>query len=188
MNMPKTNDNENNYIYRLAQLTEQVVALQRQIMLLHTEVERSEARSRDLTDAKFVTYRTLIDSQAERVKLALEATEKAIDKAEVATGKAIEKEAESNNDRFAKVNEFRAQQTELIGRFATREGVDLAVSNILDRIQEVTDRMTELATRQTASESVARGAAGNRNGIYAALGGAVAIISIIVVIANLLAR
>lgn len=49
-----------------------------------------------LTDAKFVTYRALIDSQAEKVALALASSDKAVGKAEVATEK-----------RFDAVNEFR---------------------------------------------------------------------------------
>lgn len=182
-----------------ARLSEQIVALQRQIVSLEISIQRSEDRGRDLTDAKFVTYRTLIDSQADKVKLALEATEKAIDKAEVATGKAIDKAETANNDRFAAVNEFRAQLSDLISRFATLERVDLLYNqtrqrmdensnNLLARHSELGDRVTELGSRIIAIESSARGAAGNKNGIYAALGATVAIISIIVVVANILAR
>lgn len=172
-----------------ARLSEQIVALQRQIVSVQVEIQRSEDRGRDLTDAKFVTYRTLIDSQADKVKLALEATEKAIDKAEIATSKAIDKESAANNDRFAAVNEFRAQLSDLISRFATLERVDLLYSQTRQRIDEINNnlmaRISEHGDRLTAIESTARGAASNKNGIYAAIGAAVAIIGVIVVIANM---
>lgn len=179
----------------LARLAEQFAAIQRQVTRLETEIAHSESRSTALTDAKFVTYRTLIDSQADKVKLALEATEKAIDKAEIATSKAIDKESLANDDRFAKVNEFRAQQTELIGRFATLERVDLLYNqtrlrmdevnnNVIARISDVADRVTELGTRITAIESAARGAQGNKTGMYAAIAAAGVLLAIIVFIAS----
>lgn len=162
----------------LARLAEQIVSLQREIALLHGEVERSESRGRDLTDAKFVTYRTLIDSQADKVKLALEATEKAIDKAEIATGKAIDKAEIANNDRFAAVNEFRAQLADLIAKFATLERVDLLYNqtrqrmdeinnNLLARVADQADRITELSTRMTAMESAKQGGIDQRTAIFA---------------------
>lgn len=43
-----------------------------------------------LTEAKFITFRTLIDSQAEKVALALSAADKAVTKAEVANEKRFE--------------------------------------------------------------------------------------------------
>lgn len=174
----------------LATLTEQNIGLQRQIDGLTEALSASEARSKELTDAKFVTFRTLIDTQGERVKLALDATEKAIDKAEVATQKAIEKESENNNDRFAKVNEFRAQQTELIARFATLERVDLLYSQTRQRMDEISShldgRITDLAFRITKIEEFARGAQGSRTGLYAAIGAAVGVLTIIVFVANAL--
>ncbi len=66
-----------------------------------------------LTDAKFVTFRTLVDSQAEKVALALSAAEKAISKAETATEK-----------RFDSVNEFRQTLTDQAGQFITRMEFD----------------------------------------------------------------
>jgi len=156
---------------QLAQLAEQIVSLQDQIALLHDELERSENRGRDLTDAKFVTYRTLIDSQADKVKLALEATEKAIEKAEKATEKAIDKAEIANNNRFEAVNEFRAQLTDLIARFATLERVDLLYNQTRLRIDEVNNnlstRITELSTRMTAMESERKGGVDQRTAIFA---------------------
>ncbi len=74
------------------------------------EVLQAQIEALDrLTDAKFVTYRALIDSQAEKVALALTAAEKAITKAETATEK-----------RFESVNEFRATLSDQASDFVTR--------------------------------------------------------------------
>lgn len=183
----------------LATLSEQNVGLQRQVSRLRSEIEASEARGRDLTDAKFVTYRTLIDSQADKVKLALEATEKAIDKAERATEKAIDKAEAANDKRFESVNEFRAQLTDLIARFATLERVDLLynqtrqrmdeINNHLDgRISDMGDRLGDMGNRITKIEEYARGAQGNKSGIYAAIGAAVGILTIVVIVISVFGR
>lgn len=176
----------------LARLTAEIDALQRQLDRAWDEISRSEGRVTHLTDAKFVTYRTLIDSQAEKVALALEATEKAIGKAEAATSKAIDKAELANNDRFAAVNEFRAQLADLISRFATLERVDLLYNQTRQRIEEVErhmgDRITEISTRVTAIEQFARGVQGSRTGLYAAIGAAVGLIAIVVFVANLITK
>lgn len=201
----------------LARLAEQNVGLQRQLTRMeavfteqvHTalEIQRaSEARTLALTDAKFVTYRTLIDSQAEKVALALEATKEAIGKAEVATSKAIDKESQANADRFASVNEFRQQLNDQARTFMPRtEAVTLADQATL-RIRELTELIPQLATRlevqvmtdryserigelndrMNRSEGREGGAKDNKTGIYAALAGTVALIAIIVFVANLL--
>lgn len=186
----------------LARLAEQTLGLQRQITrmeVVFTEqvhaalaVQReSEARITALTDAKFVTYRTLIDSQAEKVALALDATKEAISKAEVATSRAIDKESLANNDRFAKVNEFRAQQTELITRFATLERVDLLYAQSRQRMEEIDrnlqDRIGELVEWRNRAEGQGQGAKENKTGIYAAIAAAVGLIAIVIFVANLLA-
>lgn len=150
----------------------------------------SEARVTALTDAKFVTYRTLIDSQAEKVALALSATQSAINKAEIATSKALDKEAEANADRFAKVNEFRAQQSELITRFATLERVDLLYNQTRQRVEEINSnmlaRLGELIEWRNRTEGHTGGVKDNRTGIYAAIAAAVGVIAIIVFISNYL--
>jgi hypothetical protein len=63
-----------------------------------------------LMDARFVTHRTLLDSNAAQVSIALEAADKAILKAEAATEK-----------RFDGVNEFRAQLAEQARSFVSAE-------------------------------------------------------------------
>jgi hypothetical protein len=174
----------------LARAAEQIAGLQRQVDHLDGLIRESEGRTVALTDAKFVTYRTLIDSQAEKVKLALEATEKAIDKAEIATAKAIDKAEIANDARFAAVNEFRSQQSDLIARFATLERVDLLYSQSRQRMEEINtniqDRLTELATRITTVEALARGAAASKTGTYAAIAAVGVLLAIVITVANVL--
>lgn len=201
----------------LARLAEQTVGLQRQVNRLETAateqthvftalLREAERRAQDLTDAKFVTYRTLIDSQAEKVALALEATETAIGKAEAATSKAIDKAEAANTDRFASVNEFRAQLSDQARTFMPRnEAVSLVDAATL-RIRELADQLPALATRTEVQvmtdryserigelndrinrmEAHGAGQKDNRAGIFAALFAAVALITIFVFLANFL--
>lgn len=201
----------------VARLAEQTVALQRQLTrmeavfaeqvhVFHDMLRDAEARVTALTDAKFVTYRTLIDSQAEKVALALDATKEAIGKAEVATSKAIDKESSANADRFASVNEFRQQLNdqartfmprteaiqlseqatarlrelaELIPTLSTRTEVQVMADRYSERIGELNDRMNR-------SEGQGQGAKDNRSGIYAAIAAVGVLITIVVVVANVL--
>jgi hypothetical protein len=140
----------------LARLAEQTVGLQRQMFRHQTEARDTEARVTALTDAKFVTYRTLIDSQAEKVALALDATEKAIGKAEVATQKAIDKESAANADRFAAVNEFRSQLNDQARTFLPRaeggqrmETIEKDIDQLRVDISKMRESSANLAGRMT---------------------------------------
>lgn len=131
----------------LARLAEQTSALQRQIFRLETQASEREAAHRDLvrvllgqvtelTEAKFITYRTLIDSQAAQVAIALDASKEAIIKAETA-----------NEKRFDSVNEFRQTLTDQARTFMARtEAIQLAENATL-RIRELVDLVPTLATR-----------------------------------------
>lgn len=111
---------------------------------LSDRVERNHERIEGvdkITDAKFVTFRTLVDSQAEKVALALAASDKAVSKAEVA-----------NEKRFEGINEFRGQladqanalmpRTEALalnGSLAARvdaalKGIDTSVTDMKSRL------------------------------------------------------
>lgn len=196
----------------LARLSEQTTGLQRQVFRLEARlddlagVHRQDlddlaARVTALTEAKFVTYRTLIDSQAEKVKLALDAADKAVSKSEASMEK-----------RFDAVNEFRGQLAdqartfmprteaiqladqatqrirelaELVPTLATRMEVQVTADRYTERIGELNDRVTEQGTRLTKIEEFSRGAQGNRAGLYAALSVATAVIIAIVVVINL---
>ena len=73
-------------------------------------IEERVASLSDLMDAQFVTHRTLLDSQAAQVSIALEAADKAIQKADTATEK-----------RFDGVNEFRASLADQARSFVSAE-------------------------------------------------------------------
>jgi hypothetical protein len=99
---------------------------------LEALVERVDAAER-LTDAKFVTYRTLIDSQADKVALALSASEKAITKAETATER-----------RFEAVNEFRQTLSDQAANFATKSTVDAQFTAMREKIDDLGAQVSRL--------------------------------------------
>ncbi|HEU4541762.1 MAG TPA: hypothetical protein VFR23_11610 [Jiangellaceae bacterium] len=101
-------------------------------------LERVEGLDR-LTEAKFVTYRSLIDLQAEKVALALTASDKAITKAEAATER-----------RFELLNEFRAQSADWASRFATREATELANKQIRERMEQLSTDIEKEIDRVSA--------------------------------------
>jgi hypothetical protein len=118
--------------------------------------ERIEALDR-LTEAKFVTYRTLLDANAEKVALALSASKEAITKAEVA----IER-------RFESVNEFRSTLTDQTSSFPSKV-----------ELHALADRVTDLATRLDRQEG--RGA-----GVSALFGYMVAVVTVVVIVVNVI--
>lgn len=95
-----------------------------------------------LTDAKFVTYRTLIDSQAEKVALALASADKAVQKAEAATEK-----------RFESVNEFRKTLSDQAQDFVTRREYEVSRQSTVDRLGEVQTRLDKAEGRSTGLQS-----------------------------------
>ncbi len=80
-----------------------------------------------LADAKFVTYRTLIDSQAEKVALALDSTKDSITKSEISIDK-----------RFYNTNEWRKSYDDLIKATATRREVEASVGELKAITAEIT--------------------------------------------------
>lgn len=92
-----------------------------------------------LTDAKFVTFRTLLDSGALQVKLALDAASAAISKQEASLDK-----------RFEGVNEFRSTLSDQATHFASRSDIE-SVKEILDR------RMIPLERWQASEQGQAKG-------------------------------
>lgn len=89
-----------------------------------------------LTEAKFVTYRTLVDSQADKVSLALDASEKAITKAEIATDK-----------RFEAINGLRAVLAEQSAQMATRRELEAFIVELKATISELQKQTSELRSR-----------------------------------------
>lgn len=105
-----------------------------------------------LTDAKFVTYRALIDSQAEKVALALASSDKAVGKAEIATEK-----------RFESVNEFRQTLSDQTSTFPSRV-----------ELQALAERVSDLSTRMDRSEGRSGGLASGWS-IFLAVAGLVGV-------------
>ena len=89
-----------------------------------------------LTNAQFVTYRALIDSQAEKVALALTAADKAVTKAEIATEK-----------RFESVNEFRKTLSDQTASFLPRTEYGAAHQALIDKLTDLAARMDKTEGR-----------------------------------------
>jgi hypothetical protein len=156
-----------------------------------TQLEAAES----LTDAKFVTFRTLVDGQAEQVKLALDASDKAIGKAEIA-----------NEKRFDSVNEFRQTLTDQAGTFMPRKEVEQIAATYSARMQDLAtagqhwitrdeqaatiarlnDRIQELTEWRLRTESKGEGAKDNRSGVFAVVAVAVSLLTAVILVANFL--
>jgi hypothetical protein len=115
-----------------------------------------------LTDAKFITFRTLIDSQAEKVALALAASDKAVQKAEVA-----------NEKRFDSVNEFRAQLTDQAATFMPRHEAEARWNGLAEKIDDLKERLGATVGRSA-------GLAAGWGYMVASVGLAAAVVGIIV--------
>lgn len=103
------------------------------------------AGQRELTEAKFVTFRTLIDSQADKVALALAASKEAINKAEAAAEKARDRLADEMTQRFESVNEFRGQQKDVISTFMPRSEMESRLTALIEKIDTMTElRLTDM--------------------------------------------
>lgn len=150
-----------------ALLAERDLRYQRQFEALQAAVNALSV----LTDAKFVTFRTLIDSQAEKVALALASADKAVSKAEMATER-----------RFDSVNEFRQTLSDQAAQFVTRrefEALRMAGTERMDELKEWVDRTS-------GERSGGRAKVGDQRAALAAyIGVATLIISIIIVAANI---
>lgn len=82
--------------------------------------------------AQQTAMKTAFDAADKAVVAALESAEKAVTKAEVAAEK-----------RFEAVNEFRAQQADLIAQFSTRKEVDAQLQALSDKSETATARDRE---------------------------------------------
>ena len=139
-----TTDTLSEYVQRMladqATLFQEVVshyAQEKSVAILQAKVDAVTA----LMEAKFVTFRVLVESQAEKVALALAVSEKAILKAEEATAKAIDKAEDAGNNRFAAINEFRKSLADQQTTFITRLEVDAAIERNNERITELAARL-----------------------------------------------
>lgn len=125
--------------------------------------ERVAALDR-LMEAKFVTFQVLVSSQAEKVKLALDAADKAVSKAEQATEK-----------RFESVNEFRASLADQSATLVTRTEFISKVEAVAEKLSDLTDRLNR-----------AEGKGAGIGALWGWIIGAIGLLSTVVVIANAL--
>lgn len=125
-----------------------------------------------LTDAKFVTFRTLIDSQADKVALALAASDKAVSKAEVA-----------NEKRFESVNEFRKTLSDQSHTFIARTEASAAITALADRVDAalrgVDIQVADLKGRLDRAEGRSGGFSSSGAILVAAVGFLATLISIV---------
>jgi DnaJ-domain-containing protein 1 len=137
-------------------------------------LERIAALDR-VTDAKFITFRTLVDSEAEKVALALNASDKAVTKAEVA-----------NEKRFESVNEFRSQLNDQSKTFVSRVEFISATGSLVDKVDDLKQSVAGLGSSVDSRLATIAGRASGLNAGWVYLLGALAafgtLISFIVMI------
>ena len=133
--------------------------------------ERIEAIDR-ITDAKFVTYRTLLDSEAEKVKLALDANDKALSKADIGVEK-----------RFEGVEQIRAQVNSQANMFVPRQESDqrfTALSARVDALIAGHDSMlADIKSRLDRTEGKSGGYATSGTALIAGIGAIATLITIV---------
>lgn len=135
-----------------------------------------------VTDAKFVTFRTLIDSQADKVALALAASNKAVDAAFQSSAAAILKAEAFNEKRFdiitKQIDELRAYQASDSGRASI---ADPAVEN---RLAEAINEIRSLRDSRSATEGKASGLNTGWGYLIAGVGLIVVVVNVIIALAS----
>lgn len=118
------------------QNTNDIVALGDLVNLQVKRLEEQIDALDKLIEARFVTYKVMMESNASQVAIALAASEKAITKAESATDK-----------RFDGVNEFREALTDLGKNMATRRELETAIVEIKGVLESNAAVVAELRSR-----------------------------------------
>jgi hypothetical protein len=120
-------------------MMEHFLSLLHDLDLNHSQ--RHQAFDR-LTDAKFVTQRVMMESQAEKVALALAAADKAISKSEQATEK-----------RFESVNEFRKTLSDQAANFISRREFEVLREAQAQRTLEFSARLDKAEGRSSGLDA-----------------------------------
>lgn len=146
--------------------------------MTHTLMDRLEQLSAKvdgldrLTEAKFVTIRTLIESQADKVALALTASDKAVSKAEGA-----------NEKRFEGVNEFRGQLADQAQTLMPRTEAVALNSSLSARIDAslvgLDSSLTDLKSRLDRAEGKSGGYSAGAGALIAGIGVIATLITIV---------
>lgn len=128
----------------------------------------------ELTEAKFITYRALVDSQSEKVVLALGAADKAVAKAERAT-----------DERFRGVNEFRAQLADQTATFIPRMEAEQRIRQNAEKITALDVAVQRLTARIDTGEGRTGGHGDSMRNLMTVAGIGVAVVSVIAVIVGI---
>lgn len=171
--------------------------LTRQLDLLREAIAAQRTADKEAREIAFraqdTAMRAALASAEKAVAAALAAQEKSVDVANVA-----------NEKRLDSVNEFRGQQADILRVTMPRAEAEAIIQRATERIQELAaliptmmprseadaqharfaEQLNEMGTRMTTVETMARAAQLGKTGIYAAIGAAVTILGLIVVIAN----
>lgn len=133
----------------------------------------------ELMDAKFVTFRTLLDSNARQVELALNATDKAIALRDAADEKARDRLAEDTRSKFAGVNELRGALEDSQRQNLTRSEFEVyrqAAENALTQMRTThSEQLADLKERLDKAEGRSGGFSGAWGVIVAVVGIAIAV-------------
>ena len=121
-----------------------------------------------------------------------------------AAKEAVQVQSADSRQRFESVNEFRAQQADIIRTFMPRSEAELAITRSTERIQDLaaqahdwvtrsevavavdrsSERIGDLTSRLDKAESRLLGIKENRAGLYGVIGAVGAVLGILVVAAN----
>lgn len=150
---------------------------------LHTLLARVEERVSALDRvmlATFVTYETMLGSQAKQVELALTASQTAIDKADAADEKARDRLASEMAQRFDSVNEFRNQQKDIISGFMPRAEFDQFRQYYSEQHSLLRDRYAQEIADLKGRLDRAEGRSGGYSGAWGYLVGAVGLVGALI--------
>lgn len=117
-------------------------------------------------EAKFITLETLMQYQAEKVKLALDASQTAIDKADASDEKARDRLAEDVKQRFASVNEFRGALNDSQMNNVTRSEFDQFRQHYAEQHTLLRDRYAEEISDLKGRLDKAEGRSGGFSGAW----------------------
>lgn len=137
------------------------------------EVRAGTAALTAMIDARFATYRALIEAQAERMAYGLASSDKAVQKAETATER-----------RFESVNEFRAQLTDQAATFIPRAEAEQRIRQNAEKIDALAEVVDKLATRIDVREGRSGGHIDSTKNLVTLIGIGLALISALTVIVS----
>ena len=133
---------------------------------LHTRMMRELAMVRDLMDERDIRYQQRYDASQKALDAALLSADRAVQAALQAAKEAVTKAELSADKRFELLNELRT---------------GVATSDQLEALEKVVATLTR---RVDTAEGHTAGGTDKQRGLYAALAAAVALISIVVFVAN----